>query len=50
MCLVFGVNQCGPFHHSSQEEREVGANPPDIKSAGLEAEDTCLHVALLVSS
>ena len=44
------VSHGGPFHHSVDVESDVGSVPLDIRSAGLDEDGTCLHVAAAVSS
>jgi hypothetical protein len=43
-------SHCGPFHHSVDVDNVVGWIPLDMRSAGLDCDDTCLHVAAAVSS
>ena len=40
----------GPFHHSVDVVSVVGSIPLEIRSAGLDCDGTCLHVAVDVSS
>jgi hypothetical protein len=34
----------GPFHHSLDDASVVGSRPLEVRSAGLDGDDTCLHV------
>ena len=45
----FCESHCGPFHHSVDVDN-VGSIPLDMRSAGLDCDGTCLHVAAAVSS
>ena len=42
-------SHCGPFHQSVDVDR-VGSISLDMRSAGLDWDGTCLHVATAVSS
>jgi hypothetical protein len=44
------VSHCGPFHHSVDVDKVAGSTPFEMKSAGLDWDSTCLHVAEAVSS
>jgi len=43
-------SHCGPFHHSVDVVSVEGSIPLEIRSAGLDCDGTCLHVAEDVSS
>ena len=44
------LSHCGPFHHSVDVDKVAGSTPSDMRSAGLDLDGTCLHVAEAVSS
>jgi hypothetical protein len=43
-------SQSGPCHHKVSVDSVVGSVPREIKSAGFDADGTCLHVAAAVAS
>ena len=42
-------SHCGPFHHSVDADN-AGSIPLDMRSAGLDLDGICIHVAAAVSS